>query len=155
MFDQLSKLGKQVGGDLNKALHSPLKATTWRIRSKIIAPKADVTNLLTPASLVAEHDGEKEAVLQGLAAQYYQQDFESLLFELSSLPANFDTQVLEDTAEARTGVLEVCVAFTRHVSRNKTELHNRHSPYRLSASCFQDMCCSTMTNLWKASLRLV
>jgi len=24
MFDQLTKLGKQIGGDLNKALHNPL-----------------------------------------------------------------------------------------------------------------------------------
>ena len=107
MFDQLSKIGKQIGGDLNKALHIPLKPDAWSIGSKPPTLKADATKLLTPASLVAEHDEDKEAVLQGLEAKYYQQDFEPLLYELSNLPVNFDTQTLEDTAEARTGVLEV------------------------------------------------
>ena len=107
MFDQLTKLGKQIGGDLNKALHNPLSADTWSIGSKTVVQKADGSNILTPASLVAEHDEEKEAVLQGLEAKYYQQDFEPLLHELQHLPLDFSTQALEDTAEARTGVLEV------------------------------------------------
>ncbi len=107
MFDQLTKLGKQIGGDLNKALHNPLSADAWSIGSKTVVQKADGSNILTPASLVAEHDEEKEAVLQGLEAKYYQQDFEPLLHELQRLPLDFSTQALEDTAEARTGVLEV------------------------------------------------
>lgn len=109
MFDPLTKLSKQIGDGLNKALQVPLKADTWSIGSRKSAPKADSTSLLTPASLVGEHDAEKEAVLQGLEAQYYQQDFEPLLYELQALPANLDIQALEDTAEARTGVLEVGV----------------------------------------------
>ena len=64
-------------------------------------------NLLNHASLVEEHDEEKEAILQGLEAKYYQKDFEPLLHELQVLPLDFSTQSLEDTAEARTGVLEV------------------------------------------------
>lgn len=107
MFDQLSKIGKQIGGDLNKALHNPLSPETWSIGSKTTPKKADAVNLLTPASLVAEHDDEKEAILQGLEAKYYQQDFEPLLYELQNLPVDFSNQALEDTAEARTGVLEV------------------------------------------------
>lgn len=107
MFEQLSKIGKQIGGDLNKALQVPLKPETWSIASRPSATKADVTNLLTPASLVAEHSAEKEAVLQGLEAKYYQQDFEPLLHELQTFPGTLDTQALEDIAEARTGVLEV------------------------------------------------
>lgn len=108
MFDQLTKIGKQIGGDLNKALHIPLNAETWSIGSKTAtARNVDASNILTPASLVAEHDEEKEAVLQGLEAKYYQQDFEPLLHELQTLPADFNTGALEDTAEARTGVLEV------------------------------------------------
>lgn len=108
MFDQLTKIGKQIGGDLNKALHIPLNAETWSIGSKAAtASNMDASNILTPASLVAEHDEEKEAVLQGLEAKYYQQDFEPLLHELQTLPADFNTSALEDTAEARTGVLEV------------------------------------------------
>lgn len=116
MFDQLTKFSKQIGDDLNKALHVPLKADTWSIGSRQPAPKVDTANFLTPASLVAEHDAEKEAVLQGLEAQYYQQDFQPLLYELQTLPANLDTQALEDTAEARTGVLEVLLGVRPSLS---------------------------------------
>ena len=155
MFDQLSKIGKQIGGDLNKALHIPLKTDTWSIGSKAPTVKADATKLLTPASLVAEHDEEKEAVLQGLEANYYQQDFEPLFHELSSLPATFDTQTLEDTAEARTGVLEVCAQDRTGCRQAYTAAHEVFLPFRLSVSFYHDMCCSTTTNLWKASLKLV
>ena len=113
MFEQLSKIGKQIGGDLNKALQVPLKPDTWSIASKQSVTKADAATLLTPASLVAEHSAEKEAVLQGLEAKYYQQDFEPLLHELQSFPGTLDTQALEDIAEARTGVLEVDCSKTR------------------------------------------
>ena len=142
MFDQLTKIGKQIGGDLNKAFHVPLKADTWSIGSRKSEPKADSTTLLTPASLVAEHDADKEAVLQGLEAKYYQQDFEPLLYELQTLPANLDTQALEDTAEARTGVLEVVqepkpcptveITLTEHTLRLTC---------RLSASSCHGTCC--------------
>ncbi|KAL0023872.1 hypothetical protein WJX79_002364 [Trebouxia sp. C0005] len=119
MFDQLTKLGKQIGGDLNKALHNPLSADTWSIGSKTAVHRTDGSNILTPASLVAEHDEEKEAVLQGLEAKYYQQDFEPLLHELQHLPLDFSNQALEDTAEARTGVLEVVSELlSRHVLLN-------------------------------------
>ena len=97
---------KQFGGDLNKALHNPLSSDTWSITSKSAPRKADPSNILTPASLVAEHDDEKEAILQGLEAKYYQQDFQPLLHELQT-HTDFSIQALEDTADARTGVLEV------------------------------------------------
>lgn len=65
MFDQLSRLGKQLGGDL-KALQVPLRAENWKIGSKALAHQADACTILTPASLVGEHDEEKEAILQGV-----------------------------------------------------------------------------------------
>ena len=116
MFDQLNKIGKigkQIGGDLNKALHIPRAPGNWSISSKGSPRKAELSTLLTPASLVEEHDEEKEAILQGLEIQYYQKDFEPLLHELQSMPLDFSTQSLEDTAEARTGVLEVTTSSSR------------------------------------------
>ena len=65
MFDQLSRLGKQLGGDL-KVLQIPLRAENWKIGSKALAHQADACSILTPASLVGEHDEEKEAILQGV-----------------------------------------------------------------------------------------
>lgn len=66
MFDQLTKIGKQLGGDLNKALQVPLRGDNWKIGSKALAHKTDANSILTPVSLVGEHDDEKEAILQGL-----------------------------------------------------------------------------------------
>lgn len=149
MFEQLSKLGKQIGGDLNKALQVPLKADNWSIASRSSATTPDLTNLLTPASLVAEHSAEKEAVLQGLEAKYYQQDFEPLLHELQTFPGTLDTQALEDIAEARTGVLEVVMQDNLVTTLLKQE-RGMCLCFRLSASSCHDMCCSTMTSLWKA-----
>lgn len=65
MFDQLTKIGKQLGGDLNKALQVPLRAENWKIGSNTVAHPVNTTIILTPASLVGEHDEEKEAILQG------------------------------------------------------------------------------------------
>lgn len=66
MFNQLTKIGKQLGGDLNKALQLPSRGETWRIGSKAHGHQLDADTILTPASLVGEHDEEKEAILQGV-----------------------------------------------------------------------------------------
>ncbi len=154
MFDQLSKIGKQIGGDLNKALHNPLSPETWSIGSKAASRKTEATNFLTPASLVAEHDDEKEAILQGLEAKYYQHDFEPLLYELQSLPVDFNNEALEGTAEARTGVLEVCKSGDTDSRNHCGSFHITCNMCRLLVSCYLGTFCSTMTNLWKASPKL-
>lgn len=126
MLDQLSKIGKQIGGDLKGYA---LRSEQWKIGTKTTPATGFGVNFLTPASLVEEHDEQKEAVLQGtrnvarvssqtadvnrrimqsagLEQRYYQEDFEPMLHELQPLPPNFDTEVLEEMALARTGVLE-------------------------------------------------
>lgn len=59
------------------------------------------------------------SVFTGLEKAYYQQDFDPMLYELSTLPAAFNTENLEELAIERTAVLEVAACFSALPSTSK------------------------------------
>ncbi|KAK9817254.1 hypothetical protein WJX72_011915 [[Myrmecia] bisecta] len=107
MFEELGrqagKLGKQLG-DLKDILSTDHWSASPSHKEK--GTESRQRNVISPKSLL-EHDESKEAILQGLDAQYYQGDFDSLLHELQQLPVTVDETALEAVCEARTSVLEV------------------------------------------------